>query len=173
MYLSLSWAEGFSILKRISQLGSWSFRNMKKKWVPLKLQVILCKAFPTCCGYQCLQHLILDTWPVPEAVINAALISVNRTLSLMPSGESRMKTIQQTYESVLEADSRMWAWLCMSSRTAWSHIPCPSNTLCDSHVRGVRARAEPSSKQIWPQTLNKHTKLANNSKKKKSKIRKQ
>lgn len=93
IYLSLSWAEGFCVLKKKkSQLGPCSFGNMKNG-LARSSKSFFAKPFLTRCCHRSVQHLIWDTWRVP-VVVNVERIGVNSTLRLMPSGEPRMKTIQ-------------------------------------------------------------------------------
>lgn len=148
IYLSLSWAEGFSVLKRIFQLGPCSFENIRNQ-LARSSKSCFAKLFLVHCSLPSIQHLILDTRCV-LAVINAEPISMNRTLRLMPSRESGMKTNQKTNSYMLEVDVRTQAQLFGSTRTPVrndsSHITCPLITSRDLHVwcfDQIWARAEP------------------------------
>lgn len=69
IFLSLSWVEGFSVLKKISQLGPSFFGNMKNELARSSTS-FFAKLFLTRCSHPSVQHLIWDTWLVP-AVISA------------------------------------------------------------------------------------------------------
>lgn len=171
MYLSLSWADGFSVLKRISQLGSGSFRNMKKKkWAPLKLQVILCKAFPNM------------PWPPMHSTLDFGYLACARSSAKWSPDKCEQDTKTDALQRVQNENNPANLWVCLGSRQQDMGMALHVIKNClMSHPSPLQFCVWLTCVVLWQEsgpgpsplasrfghTLNKHNTLTNNTKKKK------